>query len=504
NFLRNSEDSRPVNFFMKFKYCSKKIGSQDYGLRLSEALQDVPKSEKLLNLKRRWEADEYRNDWSSYEDEREKRKADKKVKRRKCKAHVAFHEELDERLDGKKLPDTTVSSTSLASSSISNQQEQSFEFPGESQDNEEERVAYEELELHAEESIRGDEEKWIMGDTDLHDALTKWKQKKVWPRTDLGFYDIVDVTPGSNSDFVRSLPIDIVHEIRQSKSLPTIKMDDTDTMKQYIIDFIKTKDFRKFVDEGYMKTRINNNTKFIWDYLNLLVESFERDNDLADHNLSELGYREIFLSPLMRSLFRGMHRDLHIYFGEKCLFASSEDRNLEKNDEEDRSAGRKIDIIWSMKPTDLEFSISEVSGPPNQHNHTHFFNDKLKIAKMLKVIINRIVRKYGGAGMNLGLLKLNEIIVYEMSIPSHGIYVFCEVLRSKLPTNEVEVGLMLRSVPALLKFRKLLEESLDNLKDYIQDACTRTPDDNENACLFITHTDVTPTANRTQSEKKKK
>jgi hypothetical protein len=47
----------------------------------------------------------------------------------------------------------------------------------------------------------------------------------------------------------------------------------------------------------------------------------------------------------------------------------------------------------------------------------------------------------------------NEIIVYEMSIPFRGIYIFCEVLRSKLPTNEVEVGLMLRSVPVLLKFK---------------------------------------------------
>ena len=43
------------------------------------------------------------------------------------------------------------------------------------------------------------------------------------------------------------------------------------------------------------------------------VESFERDNDLAEYNLSELGYREIFLAPLMRSLFRGMHREMNIF-----------------------------------------------------------------------------------------------------------------------------------------------------------------------------------------------
>ncbi|GET57676.1 hypothetical protein GLOIN_2v1612991 [Rhizophagus irregularis DAOM 181602=DAOM 197198] len=142
------------------------------------------------------------------------------------------------------------------------------------------------------------------------------------------------------------------------------------------------------------------------------VESFERDNDLAEYNLSELGYREIFLAPLMRSLFREMHREMNIFFGEKCLFASSEDRNLEKNDGKDRSAGQKIDIIWSIKPTDLEFSICEVSGPPNQHSHTHFFNDKLKIAKMLKVIFNRIIRKYGSVGINLTSLKLYGLHVY--------------------------------------------------------------------------------------------
>ncbi|CAG8561490.1 14197_t:CDS:10 [Funneliformis caledonium] len=359
-----------------------------------------------------------------------------------------------------------------------------------------------ELEVHAKETIRNDGEKWIICGTDVRDALSKWKKK---PDRALTFYDIVDVTPGSNSDFIRSLPKDVVHEIRQSKLLPAPVIDNADGMKQYIIDFIKTKKFREYVDESYVKTRKNNVIKFIWDYLNLLVESFERDNDLADYNLSELGYREIFLTPLMRSLFRGKHREMSIFFGEKCLFASLEDRNREKTDEEDRNAGRKIDIIWSMKPTDFEFSICEVSGPPNQHNHTHFFNDKLKIAKMLKVILNRIVIKYGGAGMNLSSLKLyglhvyyNEIMVYEMSIPFRGLYVFCEVLRSKLPTNDVEVGLMSRSVPVLLEFKKLLERSLTGLKDYIQDACTRTPDDNGNADLFITSTDLTPTTNRKQ------
>nr|CAG8475519.1 5697_t:CDS:2 [Entrophospora candida] len=86
----------------------------------------------------------------------------------------------------------------------------------------------------------------------------------------LAFYDIIDISPGSNSGFVQSLPRDVVCEIRWSKSLSTPNMDNIDGMKDYIIDFIKKKNFRNYVDESYMKTRVNNTTKFIWDYLNFL------------------------------------------------------------------------------------------------------------------------------------------------------------------------------------------------------------------------------------------
>ncbi|CAG8660794.1 4672_t:CDS:10 [Ambispora leptoticha] len=387
-FLKNNRDPRPIKFFMKFNYHSKSTEE--------------------------WEAGEYKDDWANYEDEKNNRKAD-----------------LDEKLDSKKLSDATVVSSLPSTSSVSsshqineNNLQKSYEIMkrkmrmellhllqkklGRGQENptsnvyselahqviprtdssessnvinDEERMVKndEELELYAKESSRDDEEKWIVCDTDLCNTLTKWKLDRVL--NNLGFYDIVDITPGSNSDFVRSLPIDVVREIRQSKYCQQLKMDDTDGMKKYI-----AKDFRKLVDESYI--------------------------------------------------------------GEKCLLASSEDRNLEKNDGEDRSAGRKIDIIWSMKPTDLEFSICECT---------------------------------------------------KCQYLPGGLYVFCEILRSKLPTNEFEVGLLLRSVPALLKFRKLLEESLTDLKDYIQDACTRTPDDNGNADLFITHTDLTPPTNRKQS-----
>lgn len=124
-----------------------------------------------------------------------------------------------------------------------------------------------------------------------------------------------------------------------------------------------------------------------------------------------------------------------------------------------------------MKLTDLEFSICEVSDSLNQFNYIYFFNNKLKISKILKVIFNRIIRKYGGVNLNLSLLKLyglhvgyifmrlkffnNKIIVYKMSIPFYSLYFipFYEILQLKLPTNEFEVKLMLQSIPVLLKFK---------------------------------------------------
>ncbi|CAG8589392.1 10615_t:CDS:10 [Ambispora leptoticha] len=484
----------------------------EYGLRLNQVLQKAPDSKKLLNLRRKWDNDEYKDDWACYKDSLEDRKANRKVKKRKREAHISFHEQLDDGLDSKsrqtgnttsdndrELVNNDDTSFTQTETTTTDNYDDSKKFVSELAPQIEivlgdfisnEERSNDELDAYVNETIR-DGNKWIVCDTDVRDLLVKWKQAKPRPRTDLAFYDIIDITPGSNSDFVQSLPDDAVQDMKQSKTFPTPNVDNVDEMKNYIIDFIKTNEFRNFVDESYLKTRANNKTKFVWDYLNILVESFERDNDLTDYNLSEFGYREIFFTPLIRSLFRGTHREMNIYFGEKYLFASTEDRNF----------GRKIDIIWSMKLTDLEFSIGEISGPPNQLDHSHFFNDKIKIAKMLKVIINRIVKKYGGTGMDLSLVKLyglhvyyNEVIVYEMSIPFRGLYIFCEVMRS----NEVEIGLILQSVSVFLKFKELLEKSLADLRKYIQDACTRTPDNNENAHLFITLTDLTPEKNKVQ------
>ncbi|CAG8542443.1 11033_t:CDS:2 [Dentiscutata heterogama] len=61
----------------QFKYRSSSKAHHEYGMRLNQALQEAPDSRKLLNLRGKWDNDEYRDDWARYEDLLEDRKTDK-------------------------------------------------------------------------------------------------------------------------------------------------------------------------------------------------------------------------------------------------------------------------------------------------------------------------------------------------------------------------------------------------------------------------------------------
>ncbi|CAG8713523.1 15784_t:CDS:2 [Gigaspora margarita] len=230
---------------------------------------------------------------------------------------------------------------------------------------------------------------------------------------------------------------------------------------------IKVSDLKKSVVDHYLPTRDDEEKEFLW------IQSFERDNDLLNEALSERMYREMFLTPLITNLFQKKFKDMEIYFREKNLFASAEDFDLKKDDKKNSSNGRKIDIVWATKPLKIEFAIAEISGLPNEHQHFHYFTDKIKIAKMLKVMLNRIVRIYGGVKTNLNLLKLYGLQVYKVN-------------RTNLPTTSVNISLLRRSVPILLQFKEIIIKSLRNINQYIMEAGMSTPIDNENAGLFLT------------------
>ena len=74
NFLRNYLSPRPLEFFKRFKFRSKPSAYNNYKLGLEQALRDESTSEKLLEMKRKYDNNDFAGDWSLYDDWRKIRK----------------------------------------------------------------------------------------------------------------------------------------------------------------------------------------------------------------------------------------------------------------------------------------------------------------------------------------------------------------------------------------------------------------------------------------------
>ncbi|CAB4386944.1 unnamed protein product [Rhizophagus irregularis] len=200
---------------------------------------------------------------------------------------------------------------------------------------------------------------------------------------------------------------------------------------------IKASDFRKAVNENFMSTRGDEDKEFAWDFAYHLVNSFDHGNDLLNTNIT----------------------DLDLFFGEVCLYASAEDADLKKNDAEDRSSGRKIDAVWATKPP--------------------------KIGKMLKIMLNRIARVYGGDSTIFNLLKLYALQIYD-----HNAIVY-----------ERPYLRMRQCVPKFLLFKEMLCKSLSDLREYIMEAGLHTPPEKIKASLFVTEMMYTPPSKKDNNKK---
>ena len=75
-YLQSNPNPRPLNFYIRYKYRKKFAAHRDYRLRLNDALAWECRSNKLLELKKKWETGEYDNDWSEYLERKADHKAD--------------------------------------------------------------------------------------------------------------------------------------------------------------------------------------------------------------------------------------------------------------------------------------------------------------------------------------------------------------------------------------------------------------------------------------------
>ncbi|EXX69342.1 hypothetical protein RirG_097070 [Rhizophagus irregularis DAOM 197198w] len=127
---------------------------------------------------------------------------------------------------------------------------------------------------------------------------------------------------------------------------------------------------------------------------------------------------------------------------------------------------------------------------------------------MLKIMLNRIARVYGGDSTIFNLLKLyalqiydHNAIVYEMTVPYRELYLFREVIRTELPTSQVNLVRMRQCVPKFLLFKEMLCKSLSDLREYIMEAGLHTPPEKIKASLFVTEMTYTPPSKKDNNKK---
>lgn len=76
--------------------------------------------------------------------------------------------------------------------------------------------------------------------------------------------------------------------------------------------------------------------------------------------ISEETYIVSVLGPILDQIFLKHEENWRVKYGETCLKASAKECNTQKEDDNRRSPGKKIDTIITLREEDEEFSVIEV------------------------------------------------------------------------------------------------------------------------------------------------
>nr|CAG8582952.1 5054_t:CDS:2 [Entrophospora candida]CAG8604627.1 7200_t:CDS:2 [Entrophospora candida] len=145
------------------------------------------------------------------------------------------------------------------------------------------------------------------------------------------------------------------------------------------------------------KEKLRNQLEYCWKKQPLNKDQFKGQNSLLKDQ-SEYNYIINFVSE--------------IYQGETTLKSSAILKNESLHDDLHRNHGNKIDLIFSIAELQLELSVLEVSGSPTNSDHSHYIGDRNKLAKMLKIILNYIIKKHPGHFEIIRKVRLYGIQIY--------------------------------------------------------------------------------------------
>ncbi|CAJ0650622.1 6663_t:CDS:2 [Entrophospora sp. SA101] len=157
------------------------------------------------------------------------------------------------------------------------------------------------------------------------------------------------------------------------------------------------------LEKALMEPAVNERT-LIGDYVSSLLEEIITLNRLCD--AIKLEKKKICESSENKWKKKTLK-------GEAQLKASLILKNELLVEDNHWNPGNKIDAIVDTLVVPLEISIIEVSGSPLDPDHTHYVGDRKKIAKMLKIMLNYIIKRYPGDLDKLRGIKLYGTQIYK-------------------------------------------------------------------------------------------
>ncbi|CAO3674226.1 unnamed protein product [Rhizopus stolonifer] len=178
-------------------------------------------------------------------------------------------------------------------------------------------------------------------------------------------------------------------------------------------------------------------TKSVIKALKVYQHLFEED---IYENLNEDEYTYLLVRPLIKIVLKDIPF-ISIKCGEPNLRCASKRQNKKLFDDERRSPGPKIDMVFKHKVYKQEIAILEISGPNNKISNRHFLEDRNKIAKNLKHILTTITDSIPpSSAAAIKRLKVygfhlyeNTFYVYSLSTTYTDIYIFSLESKFQIP-----------------------------------------------------------------------
>ncbi|CAI2196804.1 17600_t:CDS:2, partial [Funneliformis geosporum] len=237
-------------------------------------------------------------------------------------------------------------------------------------------------EFNADQTITGGKNVvWFVDGIDIRKKFTEYQLGTKLPKTKPEYYDVIFFNAIDKNGFLETLEKSTVTQMLKDI---TEKEKETSNNKEQeirsLLDEVISRDIDMSKKKLNQRRRLNEpfEREFALHFVNHMIELME-DTNLLLESISEGTYIVSVLGPILNKFFIKNKKSWRVKYGETCLKASALDCNSQKEDDNRRSAGRKIDAIITLKEEDEEFSVVEVSGSPSKQDWTHFKGDRMKI-----------------------------------------------------------------------------------------------------------------------------